>query len=110
MIHSESSKIVTEAVGAYEIAGVSKLLFSSCSVSTDEAVELGNILYVIYFVDGAEPGDSVMASLNNSGNTCCEAVDASSTSTGIVTVALKNDCSGQENPTNGELSIIVFKI
>lgn len=109
MIHSDSSKIVTDPVGAEEIAGVSKLLFSSCSVSTDEDVEPGDILYTICVVDGAEPGDNVMASLNSTGNICIEAVDVSSTSTGIVTVALKNDYSGQ-NPPYGEVSILVFKI
>lgn len=82
MIHSDSSKIVTDA-------GASKLLFSSCSESADEYVEPGDILYTICVVDGAEAGDNVMASLNNSENTFFEAVDVSSTSTGIVTVELK---------------------
>jgi hypothetical protein len=106
----KAAEIATDAVGAAELQGVTKLLYGQCVASTDEGNTLvgsGTLLVINCSVKGVDQSDSAIAS-QNSDNQCFK-VSTVQPTTNTVVVALVNDCSfGSTFGAGEKLSVIVY--
>lgn len=108
----KAAEIATDAVGAAEMQGVSKLLFAQCKTDSAESATMvppDSEMGVSCDIAGVDEDDSVIATLNNSGN-CFEINRASVSSEGSwVNLALHNQCQVTINPGTGTtFGIIVY--
>ncbi len=105
----KAAEIATDAVGAAELQGVSKLLFGKCKLSSTEettSVIAGALLSVNCTINGADGSDSAVASLGVS-NLCFDA-SQTSVSTNQVKVFLRNNCGGTQTVGPALIGIVVF--
>jgi hypothetical protein len=106
----KAADIATDAVGAAELQGVTKLLFAKCLLTSTEANTLmssGVGIIIDCDISGVTGDDQVMATFAN-GSTCL-AVTAVTPHAGDVSVALRNVCPTQNTPgANSYISLIVY--
>jgi hypothetical protein len=106
----KASEIATDAVGAAEIQGVSKLLFGQCKLNSVEAsvsVQPGISLQVNCTITGVDGDDSAIATMDD-GSTCFHAGRAL-TITNEVLVYLRNECSTPQTVGSGSnISVMVY--
>jgi hypothetical protein len=106
----KASDIATDAVGAAELQGVTKLLFGQCSTSSAAGTGQGPGASAIVScrIAGADTDDSVMATLNYSG-LCYGVEQAFVRSADTVWVQVKNDCSSSQTwPASARMAVIVY--
>lgn len=105
----KASDIATDAVGAAEIQGVTKLMFAHCALTDAEATKnvLPDFLVDIECtISGVSPGDDVIATLNN-GVDCFH--PTAYPATGEVIISLKNTCGGTNAVGKmSYISLIIF--
>jgi hypothetical protein len=107
----KASEIATDAVGAAEIQGVTKLLFGECKTDDSEGntvVPPAFPLPVECSINGVDPNDNALASLRAGGNNCFD-VSMTEAKTNRVIVHLRNECgTSQSIGSDREISIVVY--
>ncbi|HEV8387738.1 MAG TPA: hypothetical protein VGQ03_08960 [Nitrososphaera sp.] len=105
----KAAEIATDAVGAAELVGVTKLLFGQCmptsTVATSD-VATGGAIIVICTISGVDNDDSAIATLNLS--SLCFNVARADTGSGNVSVYLRNDCASTQSIGAGTIAVIVY--
>ena len=106
----KASDIATDAVGAAEIVGVTKLLFAQCKADSTEgttSVPGGGDLDVKCSISGVDSDDSAIA-MKNKGNGCFEVYEAL-VSANQVLLGTRNECSVPAMlGTGSDFSVIVY--
>ncbi|HEV8387657.1 MAG TPA: hypothetical protein VGQ03_08545 [Nitrososphaera sp.] len=105
----KASDIATDAVGAAEIVGVTKLQFAGCVTSTAEAIIIvspGKEIEIDCTISGVVDADSATATYNN--GSPCLAPTSVDTDPGEVTVSLINVCNGNTSAGSGSTFAIIF--
>ena len=109
----KAAEIATDAVGAAELQGVTKLLFGKCVVNSSlgtSDVAAGSGISIPCAITGVDLDDRAIAQ-KNSGNGCFTERDANpftGTKTGIF-VDFVNECTTtQQFGTGSQISVIVF--
>ena len=106
----KAPEIATDAVGAAEIIGVTKMLFVQCAADSfvgtlTLAPESG--AEVICKISGVDPDDSAFAQ-QNSGSSCF-GVRKVHTDTDLVSVAIWNECTANAQVgTGAEFTVLVY--
>jgi hypothetical protein len=107
----KAAEIATDAVGAAELQGVTKLLFGKCVVNSTDGtrdVPSGANILIVCAISGVDTNDRAIASLD-AGGLCFDVRGVHTLVTNKVTVNLKNDCPfTDELGTGAEISIMVF--
>ena len=107
----KAAEIATDAVGASELQGVTKLVFAQCKADSTESANMvpaGSEMALKCDIAGLDDNDSVLATLNNSGN-CFEINRAAVSSEGSwVNVVLHNQCQITINPGAVTIGIVVY--
>lgn len=103
----KAADIGTDAVGASELQGVTKLLFGQCSINNSVQVPPGSATTVNCFINGVDSDDSAVASINDGTGGCFDA-RVSGTNNGSVFVTLANECSLTTQIGIAKIGIIVF--
>jgi hypothetical protein len=105
-----ASEIATDAVGGPELAGVTKLLFGQCvltSAETSANVATGGLLIKSCNISGVDADDFAIATLND-GNVCFEVAKVSIHSSNV-SVPLRNDCPFTTKVGSpGTIGVIIF--
>ena len=105
-----SSEIATDAVGASELQGVTKLVFTSCSISSSGAYAPGEAVLKNCVVPDLTTSDKLMVTKEH-GNTCFVLAAATpSEVAGYTTFHLRNVCDTTQNPGVITFSVIVYKV
>jgi len=94
----KAAEIATDAVGASEIKGVSKLIFSECTQPYSASISPGQEAIIYCTVTGASPGDSIVAARSDGINGCFDITNAWVFSSNTVQVRLNNVCIGSASP------------
>jgi hypothetical protein len=105
----KASEIATDAVGAAEIQGVTKLLFGQCKLNSAEAnvpIYPGFFIQVNCTISGVDGDDSAIATMED-GSTCFH-VGKALTITNEALVYLRNECSAPQTVGAGSISVIVY--
>ena len=105
----KAAEIATDAVGAAEIQGVTKLLFGRCILTSAEAVisiNPGITLAINYTISGFATGDTAVATFNQLSS--CFQVAQVNPNTGQVTVFLYNEFSTIQQPGSARIGVVVF--
>jgi hypothetical protein len=106
----KAADIATDAVGAAEIVGVTKLLFAQCSPSeaVGAGVSEGGTVGASCSISGVDSDDTVIATLNDDNNPCYD-VGKVTVASGKVTLGLRNNCNFTTTFITGDtISLIVF--
>jgi hypothetical protein len=106
----KAAEIATDAVGAAEIQGVTKLLFGQCAADSTEAsksVLSGFDVNVVCTISGTDSDDSAVA-IMNSGNNACFSVREAKPQTNSVVVKFYNECSSTFTLGATTISVIVY--
>ena len=106
----KAAEIATDAVGASELQGVTKLLFAQCVLTSGEnsqSVPPTNILIVPCTISGVDATDYVLATLKT-GSNCFGVARAYPNDSGTVYVHLRNECSTDFSVGAGTIAIIVY--
>ncbi len=101
----KAAEIAANAVGASELKGVSKLIFSECTVAPAGTFIPGGTFVTSCSVPGAAFGDNAVATANAAG---CYGMVHASPGTDVVTIRLVNDCSVNAATITTPVSIIVY--
>jgi hypothetical protein len=109
----KAAEIATDAVGAAELQGVTKLLYGVCKTTEFEgsAWAIGTANIATCAVNGASPGDNVMAFLSGKQNNICyTASNAWVDSANTVKVYVQGNCVSGAVPFNtaSTLSVMVY--
>jgi len=90
-----ASEIATDAVGAAELAGVTKFLFGQCNPSGAVGAQFNAHIGTIVScnINGVDTDDSIITTLDGVQNPCFVASHAFITSSDVVNVVIRNDCS-----------------
>jgi hypothetical protein len=106
----KASDIATDAVGAAELQGVTKILFAKCALNSVEAiasVNPGAGILVICKINGVAAGDQVMATANEMNS--CFAPTSVEPSSGKVDLIIRNVCDSSFTPGAGSfVSLIIY--
>ena len=105
----KASDIATDAVGAAEIVGVTKLLFASCNPDDFAGLQVGPGAWITpeCTITGVDSSDSAIATLKGPNNTPCSVVQSAIPAAGKVTVYITGICAA-EFKTGDRISIIVY--
>jgi hypothetical protein len=106
----KASDIATDAVGAAELQGVTKLLFGQCILTSDESTKTvggTGTMTVRCTISGIDSDDYAMATLKTGGS-CFGVVRAVPTDTGDVLVVLRNGCDSSSSVGNGSIAVMVY--
>ena len=107
-----SSEIATNAVGAAELQGVTKLVFTECSINNGGSYPerwIINPALTICQVPDMTTSDSVIVTKEH-GNTCFTLNAATpGDSDGVVKLYLQNHCDSNQTPGTITFSVIVYK-
>ena len=107
----KAQDLAPDSVGASEIQGVTKLIFSKCSLSTSTSIPAGGGLNAACNVTGAVQGDTAMGLITSNTNGCLVLSGVVPTATpNLVSIFIRNTCTTQQTPLNMDMSIIVFHI
>lgn len=103
----KAAEIATDAVGASELKGVTKLIFAECTLSFDDDDIVGSQTFIGTTCDvpGADGNDKVIVSKN--ANRCFEILYADAGQDGVA-LAFKNDCNSAAGFGTATISIIVY--
>lgn len=104
----KAADIAANAVGASEIRGVSKLLFTECTVTNNGPSSPGANFIFSCIVPEAEGGDNAIATITGADNTCF-AVTRVLTFDQRVSVGVTNVCITNMAPGTMEFSVLVYK-
>jgi hypothetical protein len=106
----KASDIATDAVGASELQGVTKLLFGQCILTSGEAetsiLANGGFLVIDCGINGVDSDDTAIATINDSNG--CLHTSAVIPSTNNVELQIFNDCPFNVAPGTAQIAIIVF--
>jgi hypothetical protein len=94
----KAAEIATDAVGASEIKGVSKLMFNECTQSYSGVINPGQEAIIYCTVTGVTTGDSIAATRSDGINGCFAITNAWVFSTNTVQLRLNNICIGSASP------------
>ncbi len=100
--------IATDAVGASELQGVTKLIFKLCSFSDPASLSPGFGTVADCAVPGATTADRVIATNSGSGDNCFAVTNAKVISADLVRVTLRNVCAASDLLGSATIAIIVF--
>ncbi|HEV8387258.1 MAG TPA: hypothetical protein VGQ03_06510 [Nitrososphaera sp.] len=91
----KGAEIATDAVGAAELAGVTKFLFGQCNPSGAVGAQFNAHIGTIVScnINGVDTDDSIITTLDGVQNPCFVASHAFITSSDVVNVVIRNDCS-----------------
>jgi hypothetical protein len=106
----KASDIATDAVGAAELQGVTKLLFAQCGLTSTEAntsVPASLYLTVQCTISGVDSDDTAIATRDNGANNCFPIVHTQ-LNAGEVNVTFKNVCSSSATPGASTIALIVY--
>jgi hypothetical protein len=111
----KAAEIATDAVGAAEIQGVTKLLFGQCTVSNSLASTMfasgatATIRCVITGVDNDDSASATLYSTSSDGISLCFAVVRTAVGSGFVDVLARNVCSSSTTLGAGtHVAVIVY--
>jgi hypothetical protein len=106
----KAAEIATDAVGASELKGVTKLIFAHCELTTGEATFVytpGDFDGIDCSITGVDSSDTVVATLDKSSH--CFHVEGAVAETDNVQVTVRNGCSTAQTIGLGSfIGIIVF--
>ncbi|HEY8140506.1 MAG TPA: hypothetical protein VIE86_05425 [Nitrososphaera sp.] len=105
----KASDIATDAVGAAEIQGVTKLLFGQCKPTSSQAtvdVLNGFTLAIDCMISGVDSDDSAFAD-KNIGNQCFH-IDTVDTQSGKVRLLVTNQCGFTSQLGQAEFAVLVY--
>jgi hypothetical protein len=106
----KAADIATDAVGAAELQGVTKLLFGQCVLTSEESARTvggTGTMTVDCTISGIDSDDYAMATLKT-GNNCFGVVRATPTDTGDVLVVLQNGCDFSGSVGTGSIAVLVY--
>lgn len=105
----KAADIATDAVGAAELQGVTKLIFVKCIYTNDEElIHTESVVTAFCQVKGSALGDNVIASKNDGGGSCFEVIQATARSD-QVNISFKNTCTSDLALGTVKLSILLYK-
>jgi len=105
----KASDIATDAVGAAELQGVTKLIFAQCKADNTEAttpIDAGKHLGVDCSISGVDSDDSAIVSMN-SGVVCFDITKSEVSSFGVL-VILENECGSTVSLSAAQFGVIVY--
>jgi len=105
----KAAEIATDAVGAAELVGVTKLLFAVCNPDDHVGQNIGPNAWVTpeCMISGVDASDSAIATLKGGNNTPCAVVQSAIPSAGKVTVNITGICAAYFK-SGDRISIIVY--
>jgi hypothetical protein len=107
----KAADIATDAVGAAEIQGVTKMQFAKCVLTDEEGFKVINpdkALGKLCKIVGVTTADQAIGTLNW-GNSCF-VVSQILPQVGGVSVVIQNTCATPQNPSSGSIiSLIVYR-
>lgn len=105
----KAAEIATDAVGAAELAGVTKLLFGECTITSNAQIIGGGVTAPACAISGVDPDDRAIAILNHStGSSICLNILAANPDAGEVFVQIKNGCTNPVTPGTVKIGIMVY--
>jgi hypothetical protein len=107
----KAAEIATDAVGAAEIQGVTKLLFGQCKLTDTEAktqVNAGDPFDIECSINGVDADDTAIATLGGFFSNTCFDVATTLTDTNSVLVLLRNDCDSAQMVGPSVIAVVVF--
>ncbi len=107
----KAAEIATDAVGAAEIQGVTKLLFGQCKLTDTEAntkVNAGDPIEIECSINGVDADDTAIATQTGFFSNTCFVVATTLTDTNTVSVFLRNDCDSTQFIGSAQIAIEVF--
>ena len=105
----KAAETATDAVGAAEIQGVTKLLFGQCTLSTSDADQMLSTGFTYTkgcSISGVDSDDTALAELNRP--VSCIRVSSVLPSTNVVGVALTNVYSTPQEIGAATMAVIVY--
>jgi hypothetical protein len=105
----KAAEIATDAVGAAELAGVTKLLFGECAITSNAQIIGGGVTSPSCAISGVDPDDRAIAILNHSDSGfICLNISAANPDVGEVFVIIKNGCTNPVTPGTVKIGIMVY--
>jgi hypothetical protein len=101
----KKSDIAADAVGASELVGVTKLIFTECAVNNNNVLVHGGTFAFNCHTSGVEVNHKVIATNKNNG---CYGVTRVNSGPDNVNIALSNNCASPIAYGSGTVSIIVY--
>ena len=107
----KAADIATDAVGAAEIQGVTKLLFAKCDLTDGESstnIAPGNGIDISCSIAGVTSSDQATATFNEGFS--CFAIAGVKLVSGSANVSIQNVCNSTINPgDNSFISLIIYR-
>lgn len=104
--------LAADSVGASEMTGVSKLVFTECTNSHSGNIAPGENIIFGCTVPESFPGDRALATISTGENfhSTCFAITRTFVANQAVSLALRNVCTTNAAPGTMEFSILLYKI
>ena len=105
----KAAEIATDAVGAAEITGVSKLIFAQCRADSEEGTKVvgaGEQTTVSCSISGVDFDDSAIVSMNT-GVVCFDIMKAVVSTSGVL-IHLENECPTSASLAQADFGIVVY--
>lgn len=106
----KAAEIATDAVGAAELQGVTKLLFGECTLTSNVPIVSGGYIAPGCGISGVDPDDRAIAILNSSNNLNypCFNISAATPRGGEVQVVIRNECGGTQTLGTAKIGVLVY--
>ena len=104
-------EIATDAVGAAELQGVTKLLFGECTITQTTPVGVNGTLVKSCVISGVDADDRAIVTPNDASNStgerCLRLISAEATS-GSVALVYVNECNAPAMLGTASIGVIVY--
>ena len=107
----KAADIATDAVGAAELQGVTKLLFGECTATISSPTPAHATVTESCNINGVDSDDRAIATLNSASAGAaanCFEVSLATPTTNQVGLRLSNDCTSEVTLGNAKIGIIVY--
>jgi len=107
----KAAEIATDAVGAPELQGVTKLLFGECTITQDTPLAANGTIVKSCVISGVDSDDRAIVTPNDAsdstGERCLRLISAEAT-TGSVALVYVNNCNAAAKLGTATIGIVVY--